>query len=247
METVPNSYCPTNEEILGKPSNGVAYTYEDCYPVIDSAIMARRPRWLLNRLAWIDYDDVAQIIRSHIFVKFALWDQSRPLLRWVNRVITYQTTNIVRNSYTSFVRPCNNCAANEGGNLCRIYETQCNDCPLFAKWEKGKKNAHEINLAESYQELEPWHKNLAGDCPSKVYDKVDKLHEEILKRLTIVQQKVYRYLYIEHKSELEVAKLMGYRTSEKYRSPGYKQIEKFKKLFLLTAKDVMRETLDVTS
>jgi len=247
LEIKDSSYCPSNFELMGSPRNGEAYTYEECYPIIDSAIMARRPRWLLNRLAWLDYDDVAQIIRTHIFIKFAQWDQNRTLLKWLNRVITNQTTNIVRNTYTSYVKPCNNCAAREDGNLCRIYETQCSACPLYAKWEKGKKNAHEINLAESYQELEPWHKSLAGDCPTKVYDKIDRLHAEILLRLSPLQQKVYRFLYMEHKSELEVAKLMGYRTSEKYRSPGYKQIEKFKKLFIKTAKDVMRETLDVTS
>ena len=47
--------------------------------------------------------------------------------------------------------------------------------------------------------------------------------------LKAVEWKVYNYLYIQHKSEEEVAKLMNYKTSEKNRVPGYKQIKNIKK------------------
>lgn len=239
------SYCPTNVELMGIPKNGVSYSYEECYPHINSAIMARKPRWLLQRLAWLEYEDVAQIIRIHIYVKFYQWDQLRPILKWVNRIISNQTANIVRNTYTSYVKPCNGCAANEDGTLCRIYVNQCSDCPLYAKWEKSKKNAHEINLAESYNELESWHKNLASTSCNDIYQKIERVHIETMKRLTLPQQRIYRYIYIDHMNELDVAKIMGYKTSEKFRSPGYKQIEKCKKLFLKMAKEAIKESVDL--
>ena len=41
--------------------------------------------------------------------------------------------------------------------------------------------------------------------------------------------KIYKALYIDNMSEEEAATLMGYRTNEKNRVPGYKQIKNVKK------------------
>ena len=49
-------------------NNDSAYiTYEDKSDVIDEELRKRRGKWFLKSLAWIDYDDVAQIIRAHIY------------------------------------------------------------------------------------------------------------------------------------------------------------------------------------
>ena len=47
---------------------------------------------------------------------------------------------------------------------------------------------------------------------------------------------VYEYLYIQHLSEEQAAKKMGYKTSEKNRSPGYKQIKNLKKSIITKVK-----------
>ena len=47
---------------------------------------------------------------------------------------------------------------------------------------------------------------------------------------------VYELLYIENLEEDEVAKKMGYKTSEKNRQPGYKQIKNIKKSILTKVK-----------
>ncbi len=44
---------------------------------------------------------------------------------------------------------------------------------------------------------------------------------------------------MEYKTEEEVAKLMGYRTSEKNRIPGYKQIKNIKKSIITKVKKVL--------
>jgi len=52
---------------------------------------------------------------------------------------------------------------------------------------------------------------------------------------------IYKYLYIDNLSELEVAKKMGYKTSEKNRSPGYKQIKNVKKRIIARAKKAIED------
>ena len=47
-----------------------------------------------------------------------------------------------------------------------------------------------------------------------------------------IEWKVYNYLYIENKTEEEAARLMGYKTNEKGRSPGYKQIKNIKRIIV---------------
>ena len=62
--------------------------YEDRSEAIDNEIRKRRGKWRLTSLAWIDFDDVSQIIRIHIYKKWEQWDQERPLLPWINKIIT---------------------------------------------------------------------------------------------------------------------------------------------------------------
>ena len=62
--------------------------------------------------------------------------------------------------------------------------------------------------------------------------------EKILKP---IEWKVYKLLYIEHKSDEDAAKLMGYRTSEKNRIPGYKQIKNIKKSIIEKVRKVLEK------
>ena len=67
--------------------------------------------------------------------------------------------------------------------------------------------------------------------------------EEILKP---IEWKVYKYLYIENKSEEEAAKLMGYKTNEQGRSPGYKQIKNIKRIIVQKVKASIEDgTIDI--
>ena len=52
---------------------------------------------------------------------------------------------------------------------------------------------------------------------------------------------VYRYLYIENLEEEDVAKKMGYKTNEKNRSPGYKQIKNIKKSIIKKVKKLLEK------
>ena len=99
-------------------------TFEDKIAEIDQEIAKRRNKWNLNALSWIDFDDISQILRIHIYKKWHLYDHSKPLPPWLNRTISNQLKNLIRNNYSSFARPCLRCAAAEPDNLCKIYSTQ---------------------------------------------------------------------------------------------------------------------------
>ena len=66
-----------------------------------------------------------------------------------------------------------------------------------------------------------------------------RLHIEMKKVLTERHYIVYRMLFVEHKSEEDVAKKMGYKTNEKGRAAGYKQIKNLKKQFKDKAKNIL--------
>jgi DNA-directed RNA polymerase specialized sigma24 family protein len=212
--------------------------FEDCIGIIDSEIRKRRGKWNLTAVTWIDFDDVSQIIRIHIFKKWDLYDSCKPLLPWINRIISNQIKNIIRNNYGNYSRPCLKCAAAEGSDLCNIYEKQCNACPLYAYWEKNKKRAHDTKLPLP---LEHHAKEVFNrfDQSVNVERAAEALHLKMKEQLKPVEWKVYNYLYIEYKDESDVADLMGYSTSEKNRSPGYKQIKQIKKKIINIAKKIV--------
>ena len=59
--------------------------------------------------------------------------------------------------------------------------------------------------------------------------------------------KIYKLLYIEGKSEIDVAKIMGYKTTEKNRSPGYKHIQNIKKNIIIKVKKLLtNDEIDIT-
>lgn len=217
-----------------------ALKFEDCLHQINGEIIKRRSKWSLTALAWIDFDDVSQIIRIHIYRKWKMYDAQKPLIPWVNRIISNQIKNLIRNNYGNFARPCLKCAAAEGSDFCSIYEKQCSKCPLYAHWEKTKKRAHDTKLPVTLE-------NHSNEVYSIISDHVDleratkKLHEKMEKVLKPNEWVIYKHLYIEHMEEEEVAKLMGYRTSEKNRQPGYKQIKNIKKSIISKARKVIEK------
>ena len=216
-------------------------TFENCIEKINAEITKRKGKWNLTSLAWMDFDDVSQILRIHIFKKWHLYDQTKPLGPWLNRIISNQIKNLIRNNYGNYARPCIRCAAaDEGGKGCYIYDTQCSLCPLYSYWEKNKKQAHDTKLPVSLENHPQEVYNMSADCYD-IESAIVNLHKRMESVLKPIEWKVYALLYIENKDECEVAEKMGYVTSEKGRSPGYKQIKNIKKSIIKKAKDILLE------
>lgn len=203
-------------------------TFEESLGTIDNEIAKRRHKWSLTSLAWIDWDDISQIIRIHIFKKWEQYDVSKPLQPWLNTIITHQIKNLIRNNYSNYARPCLRCDAAEPSGGCRIYSEQCSTCPLYAEWEKRKKKAYDVKMAVSIEN----HANEIKEMPDEHYDtdtKAQEIHTKMKTLLKPLEYKVYKGLFIDHKTEAEVATDMGYTTTERNRHPGYKQIKNIKR------------------
>jgi len=227
--------------------------FSECIYIINQELSKRRAKWRLTAIAWMDFDDVSQKIRLHVFNKWSQWDNSRPLRPWLNTIITNQITNLVRNNYSSFSKPCSQCKYNQGGNLCELYSIQNSECSDYSKWELGKKSAYDIRMPISIHEKfnnpnSEENQGLTMDIPEfdsyiDYESKIDKFNKTIREKLSQVEWKVYKLLYIDNVSEIQTAQEMGYKTSEKNRSPGYKQIKKIKNKIYKIAKNLMVDIL----
>jgi|TARA_R110002096_G_scaffold431007_1_gene645721 DNA-directed RNA polymerase specialized sigma24 family protein len=225
-------------------------TYEDKSDAIDEEIRKRSKSWFLTSVPWIDFEDVSQIIRTHIFKKWEQWDQARALQPWLNRLISNQLKNILRNYYSNFARPCLNCpfSSKDCTNSCSFTpsKTQSSECPLYKKWEKTKKDAYNIKIPVP----------LSGDESLAIMGKIastdsgggfdmeagiTKLSLLLKRDLTKKQYQVFDLLYIQNLSDEEAATKMGYTTTEKNRALGYKQMKNMKKVIRDRAKKLLEK------
>jgi RNA polymerase sigma factor (sigma-70 family) len=235
---------------LSKKEKEELLTYTDKAELIDKELSKRRHKWFLYSVAWIDFDDVCQIIRAHIHKKWHQWDQERALEPWLNKIISNQLKNILRNNYGNYVRPCLNCPFNQSGppdgereGLCAFTDSgmQCNECPLYAKWESTKKDAYNTKMAVTMEN----HAHEMSMMPEQAFDSLDdsiqRVHLKMEEVLPEKKFKIYKMLYMDNLSEEDVAKEMGYKTSETGRTAGYKQIRNLKKFFKKTVEELMEK------
>ena len=76
--------------------------FEDALPIINEVIEKRRKNWTLNAVAgYFTYDDFAQQTKIHLFKKFHLYKQDKPLAPWVDRVVMNQMKNKLESSTIS--------------------------------------------------------------------------------------------------------------------------------------------------
>lgn len=214
--------------------------FEDYIEQIDAEIKKRRSKWNLTALSWMDFDDVSQILRIHIFKKWHLYDTKKPLNPWINRIISNQIKNLIRNNYGNYCRPCLKCAAAEAGDLCYIYGKQSEACPLFANWSRTKKQAYNAKLPVSIND-HTYEINSTEYSDIDILGVMGKISAKMEEVLKPAEWKIYQALYIEHMSEEDAATLMGYKTNEKNRVPGYKQIKNVKKAIIKKVKRMLED------
>jgi len=216
-------------------------TFEENSDIIDAAIKKQRNKWQLNAINWFDFEDVEQIIKIHIHKKWDMWDQDRPLEPWIGRIISNQIRNLVRNHYGNYVRPCVKCQFNMGDNGCSATRTgiQDNQCKLYDKWSTQKKAGLDLKITVSTEN----HINEISSRPdnSFSYDlSVERLNKHMREQLSVVHYEAYLMLFFKDFSEEEVASFMGYKTNEKKRKAGYRQVKNLKSSFQKKAEEIMR-------
>ena len=210
---------------------------------LEELLKKYRPKWQLSALAWIDYDDVCQIIRFHIYKKWHLWDQRRPFKPWASMIISNQIKNLIRNNYSSFAKPCLRCPHNMGATTCDWTKSREQDesCPLFSKWRKKKERAFNIKLPLALEEEVGQGTTSLRDFVD--YDKASKrLHQLVMEQLNDKHKKIYFLLYVEHIDENEVAERFAFKAdAAKRKKPRYKQIANLKKKFYNIALKIMKD------
>lgn len=222
--------------------NNKYLSYEDLSDEIDMLLFKFRPKWQL-KLAHIEFDDICQIIRMHIFKKWDKWDQSRPFAPWCSRLIHHQILNLIRDNYGNFTRPCLRCPHYGGAENCTLTKRGLTDssCPEFAKWEKKKKSAFYIKMPDSINSNEEYKEPKDLDFHKINYSRSqENLNMKMKKLLSSIEWCVYSMAYIENKSDDYIAKKMNY-TGEENKSGKmkYKQLDKLKRKFILVAKRIM--------
>ncbi len=186
-------------------------------PRIRTIIAKRKGSWTLSTLPW---EDVESILMTRIWQQLALYDTERPFDNWANRVISNTLFNLLRNLCYKHARPCiasgpagGLCAFNEGGDRCGYTAShkQCKECPLYAKWERKKQAAHNINSSLPLEHHDMEVQNMQEDFIDIAAAKV-KIDAHVMAQLNPFDAKVYRMLFIDHMSMEEVSKRMKYKT-----------------------------------
>jgi DNA-directed RNA polymerase specialized sigma24 family protein len=185
-------------------------TFEENYQLIVDTVNKYHTKWRLNILHWMDYEDVSSEIVTHVWKKWHLWDQARPLAPWVAQVCTNQIWNKIRNNYTNYARPCIKCPNNLEGTHCSVTSNheQCAECPIYAKWLETKKSACDIKMP---LELEN-HSTEVNNMPSDEinYDLVlEKLQIELDKHLDEKSLRMFQLFNFENVEEKDMGAILG--------------------------------------
>jgi hypothetical protein len=233
------------KRVMSKTEKTAPTKYEDYSDVIDQELSKRKNKWTLTSVNLLSWEDVEQIIRFHIFKKWHLYDAQRPIQQWISVIIANQIKNLIRNHYGNYSRPCLKCEASEGSDGCRIYEKQCESCPLYAEWKKRKEPAYNIKLPLSIENHTNEVRALQVDNDN-IINQVEKIHVKMKEVLKPFEYRVYEGLFILNEDEIKLAVRLGYVTNEKGRAPGYKQIKNIKKSIIAKIKKCIKDgTIDI--
>jgi len=225
----------------------VKKTYQDVSDEIDLILVHKKHFWNLNAISHIGYDDVCQIIRLHIWNKFDQWNQERPFGPWCSKLVSRQILNIQKKVYGRYAPPCRGCEFNLGDGRCSLNMNglQSGECDKYREWQIKKESTYRLILPERTDKMfdidpdgEPRVKVEAP--PERDYQHAaDKLHILIMEKLDDKKKQIYRWLYIENRSDEFLAEQMGLKTSELGQKPGYRQIFNIKKSIIAEAKAIL--------
>lgn len=222
-------------------------TFEKAFSIIEEEINKRKGKWVLS-VGYMDWDDVAQILKNHIWKKWDRYNPKLPLRHWVSRVSSNQIKNLIRNNYAAYQSPCVKCEFNLSDNGCRKYGEKSTNCEPYKIWTNGKKNKLQINMADSLDAPPPYQdrarRGMQGDIKDVFFHLTDISHyipefnKLLKKKLTTQEWEIYDYLYLQNLSEEEVKKLLGYKH---FKTNRYKQICKIKNKIYEKAKKIANE------
>ena len=212
--------------------------FESFHDEIRREVYKREHLWTLHARPDLGFDDFASECIHRIYLKFHLYDPKKPLPQWLNTVIRNFWINYLRNNLNRYQRPCVRCplATQDNGCLFTFSTHQETSCPVYARWYKRKSSNFNINLPLSIHQHDSELKSIPDDNIDYIKAKKN-LDNQLHKTLNPFQWKIYKLLFIQHKSELEVAKRLGFKP-DKARE-GCKTIRDAKKIIIEKSKQLL--------
>jgi len=225
-------------------------SFEECLPIIQVEVAKKKVKWRLTSLRHIDFNDVSNILLNHVYTKWYLYDQTRPLRNWLHGLLSNRMRNIIRDNFGAWKRPClKHCPYFGGGTVCTLYGTQCNKCDLYAKWESGSKLKLEILMPHSVDS--PIESDEGSFVQTQLQDKtcnflnfdikIPEFNDLLQEKLKPLEWKTYKYLFIDHLSDVECAKNLGYDITGLKNSKGVKAVAKLKTKIYAVSKVLVLE------
>jgi len=222
-------------------------SFEDRIPEIQKEIRKRKNGW---RLSTLSFEDVSQKILLHAFKKYHTYDEKKSeFSHWINRLISNQLRNILRDNLGIYSRPCiMGCVHNLGDESCDYTKSkkQCAECPLYAKWEKKKKDhfnvAQSLPLANHEQEV-----NSKMDDFLDIEKAKSIIDIKIKPKLNNYEWQIYHLLFILNKTNEEAQKILNLKYNKKNNKESddtkinYQQINKTKKKIIVIVKAIINE------
>ncbi len=225
--------------------------YEDYSDIIDNEIAKRKHRWRLGEsILSVEWKDIEQKLRIHVFKKFHQYDPKRNILNWLNKILSNQIFNQIRDEYGHFQSPCVRCPLKGDGDVCNVFGKQKSpNCSDFSKWDKGKRYKMELAMPQSMDaaitndQNDSLKREIADKrCNFTDFERLIPEFNKLMKdKLNNIEWRVYSYLYIDNLSEVEVAEKMKYKTTEENKMPGYKRIAKLKTIIYTKAKKIVEQ------
>lgn len=106
--------------------------------------------------------------------------------------------------------------------------------------EKTKKSSFQINTASPLEETINLQKNKEEGL-FDIDNATKKLNRLMKQNLSEKHYKIYEMIHIKNIDINKAAKELGYKSNEKGRKAGYKQIKNFEKMFRTLAKKILKE------
>lgn len=215
--------------------------FKDVLPTVQVEVEKRRSAW---RLTTLDFDDVAQIIMLRVFNKYDTFDpQKGKFEHWLNTLIANAIKTILRDNLMKFNRPCVGCPFNTGGSTCSYTQSgeQDEECGVYSRWKQKKEDEYNVRASLSLENHANEAQNMQCDFIN-IEETKKVIDAKILVLLNRREKRIYRLLYIKHKTPEQVGRILKYKVTP--HSPtyaGYQQLRKFQKKVVIMAKQIIAD------
>lgn len=212
--------------------------FAENYQAFCALVNKRKYKWRATSV--MEFEDVASILLTRIYQQLHHYDPTRPLDRWTNTLISHAMMSMLRDHVYKDARPCisgqapgfnmgssygRGCACNLGGDKCSWTKSGLQDgsCKFYAAWSRKRKAKLAISSPLSLE----FHGNESQSMPDDSFDieaakKV--IDDNIQRRLTKDEYRIYVMLFVQHLSTDEVVKQMGFKKRDKKDMKAYMHI-----------------------